>query len=69
MSKKYYFVLLALRGYTLLAIKGSFIVSKQDNYYVFWYFERPFKRLTNVGKCSTKYEALFKWQILMKEVI
>ena len=69
MLKNYYFILLALKGYSLLAIKGNFIVSKQNEYYVFWYFEKPFKRLTNIGKCFTKNEALFRWQILMKEVI
>lgn len=69
MYRKYYFMILALKGQSLLAMSDNFIVSKNGLAYTFWYFPKPYRRLINIGVCYTKSSALFRWKILMKEVI
>lgn len=69
MYRKIYFMLLALKGQSLLAISNNFIVSKKGLTYTFWYFSKPYSKLVNIGVCYTRSSALFRWKILMKEVI
>jgi hypothetical protein len=69
MCEKFYFIYLALKGQSLLALSNNFIVSKNGLTYTFWYFEKPFGKLVNIGVCYTQKVALFRWKVLMKEVI
>ena len=47
MLKKYYFIILALKGYRLISIKRNVVASinLSNKRYYFWYYERPYKKL------------------------
>lgn len=71
MLKKYYFIILALKGYRLISIKRNVVASinLSDKRYYFWYYERPYKKLIQYDSCDSVDEARFKWNILIKEVV
>ena len=70
MLKSYYYIVLALKGYRLIGIKGNAIagINIKDKSYSFWYFQKPFRSLILYDSCKYREEAKFKWNILIKEV-